>query len=49
MTLLNGEEYRQAARRPLPRFVSEYLDGGSEDEVALKENRRAFEVIKMTP
>jgi (S)-mandelate dehydrogenase len=49
MTLLNVEDYRQEARRRLPRFVFDYLDGGSEDEVALKENRRAFEAIKMTP
>jgi (S)-mandelate dehydrogenase len=33
----------------LPRFVFDYLDGGSEDEVALRGNRRAFEAIKMTP
>lgn len=49
MSLLNVEEYRRKARRRLPRFVFDYLDGGSEDEVALKENRRAFEAIKMTP
>lgn len=49
MTFLNVEEYRRKARRLLPRFVFDYLDGGSEDEVALKENRRAFEAIKMTP
>ncbi|GAC1044206.1 alpha-hydroxy-acid oxidizing protein [Rhizobium sp. No.120] len=49
MTFLNVEEYRRKARRRLPRFVFDYLDGGSEDEVALKENRRAFEAIKMTP
>ncbi|WP_368517753.1 alpha-hydroxy-acid oxidizing protein [Rhizobium sp.] len=49
MTLLNVEEYRRKARRLLPRFVFDYLDGGSEDEVALKENLRAFEAIKMTP
>ncbi|PZU24562.1 MAG: mandelate dehydrogenase [Shinella sp.] len=49
MTLFNVEEYRQEARRRLPRFVFDYLDGGSEDEVALRGNRRAFEAIKMTP
>lgn len=49
MTLFNVEEYRQEARRRLPRFVFDYLDGGSEDEVALRRNRRAFEAIKMTP
>ncbi|MDR6192503.1 (S)-mandelate dehydrogenase [Agrobacterium pusense] len=49
MTLLNIEEYRQEARRRLPRFIFDYLDGGAEDEIALKENRSAFEAIKLTP
>jgi (S)-mandelate dehydrogenase len=49
MRLLNVEEYRKEARRRLPRFVFDYLDGGAEDEIALKANRSAFEAIKMTP
>lgn len=49
MALLNVEDYRQEARRRLPRFVFDYLDGGSEDEVALKQNRAAFERIRLTP
>lgn len=49
MTLLNIEDYRQEARRWLPRFIFDYLDGGAEDEIALKENRSAFQAIKMTP
>lgn len=49
MALLNVEDYRQEARRLLPRFVFDYLDGGSEDELAVKENRAAFERIRLTP
>lgn len=49
MALLNVEDYRREARRRLPRFVFDYLDGGAEDEVALRENRAAFEAIKLTP
>lgn len=49
MALLNVEDYRQEARRLLPRFVFDYLDGGSEDEVAVKKNRAAFEQIRLTP
>lgn len=49
MTLLNVAAYREKARRRLPRFVFDYLDGASEDEAALRENRAAFERIKLTP
>jgi (S)-mandelate dehydrogenase len=49
MLLRNVEDYRQEARRRLPRFVFDYLDGGSEDEVALAENRAAFNRMKLTP
>lgn len=49
MVLRNIEDYRKEARRRLPRFVFDYLDGGAEDEVALKENRAAFEATKRTP
>jgi (S)-mandelate dehydrogenase len=49
MVLLNVEDYRREARRRLPRFVFDYLDGGAEDEIALQENRKAFEQIKLTP
>lgn len=49
MALRNVEDYRQEARRRLPRFVFDYLDGGAEDEVALKENRAAFQGMKLTP
>ena len=30
------------ARRRLPAFVFEYLDGGAEDEITLARNRSAF-------
>jgi len=32
-------DYREVARRRLPRFLFEYLDGGSYDEVTLRQNR----------
>ena len=34
------------ARRRLPRAVFDYLDGGAEDEVTLRENCAAFETVK---
>ncbi|WP_089173088.1 alpha-hydroxy-acid oxidizing protein [Bosea sp. AS-1] len=49
MPLVNVEDYRAAARRRLPRFVFDYLDGGAEDEIALRRNRAAFEDPILTP
>ncbi|MFI5013231.1 MAG: alpha-hydroxy acid oxidase [Hyphomicrobiales bacterium] len=40
---LSIEELRAIARRRLPAFILEYLEGGAEDEVTLRRNRRAFE------
>jgi L-lactate dehydrogenase (cytochrome) len=33
----------------LPRVVFDYVDGGAEDEITLRENRRAFEEIAFRP
>jgi len=46
---LNIEELRQVALRRLPGFQAEYLEGGSEDEVALRRNRSIFERIAWMP
>src|SRR5262252_6177034 len=40
-------DLREAARRRLPRGVFEFVDRGTEDEVALANNRAAFERIKL--
>lgn len=45
----NVDDLRQAARRRLPRGVFEYVDRGSEGEVSLKENRAAFDRIRLRP
>jgi L-lactate dehydrogenase (cytochrome) len=37
------------ARKRLPRVVFDYLDGGAEDEITLRENCRAFEAITFRP
>jgi L-lactate dehydrogenase (cytochrome) len=47
--MINVEDLRQAARRRLPRVVFDYLDGGAEAEVTLRENPRAFEKIFFRP
>lgn len=46
---INIEELRQVALRRLPAFEAEYLEGGSEDELALKRNRSIFERIAWMP
>ena len=45
----NIEDLRLMAKRRVPRGVFEFVDRGSEDEVALRNNRAAFERIKLHP
>jgi (S)-mandelate dehydrogenase len=42
MKAFNIEELRLAAKRRLPRAVFDFIDGGAEEEVTLRENRAAF-------
>src|SRR5690348_14356211 len=44
---LNVYDLRAAAKRRLPRAVFEFVDRGSEDGVAVANNRNAFERIKL--
>jgi isopentenyl diphosphate isomerase/L-lactate dehydrogenase-like FMN-dependent dehydrogenase len=48
-SIINVEDLRQAARHRLPKVVFDYLDGGAESEVTLRENPRAFEKIFFRP
>jgi isopentenyl diphosphate isomerase/L-lactate dehydrogenase-like FMN-dependent dehydrogenase len=45
----NIEDLRRLAKRRLPRVVFDYLDGGAEDELTLRENCRAFEDFTFRP
>ncbi|HEX4627445.1 MAG TPA: alpha-hydroxy acid oxidase, partial [Gemmatimonadales bacterium] len=47
--VVNVEDLRLLARRRLPRVIFDYLDGGAEGEVTLRENRRAFETVTFRP
>lgn len=47
--VLNIADLRRLAQRRLPRVVFDYIDGGAEDEVTLRENRRAFEEVTFRP
>jgi (S)-mandelate dehydrogenase len=46
---LSIEDLRAIARKRLPRFVFDYVDGGSEDEVTLHANRESFERLRFRP
>ena len=43
------DDFRPIARRRLPKAVFDYLDGGAEGEVTLRENCRAFEDVTFRP
>lgn len=47
--LLNLFDYAEAAREKLPEMVHGYYVGGANDEITVKENRRAFDRIKLRP
>jgi isopentenyl diphosphate isomerase/L-lactate dehydrogenase-like FMN-dependent dehydrogenase len=47
--VVNIADLRKIAERRVPRAVFDYLDGGAEGEVTLRENCRAFEDITFRP
>ncbi|HNT39468.1 MAG TPA: alpha-hydroxy acid oxidase [Rubrivivax sp.] len=47
--LLNFADLRASARRRLPRFVFDYLDGAAEDERCLHRNAAALERLHLQP
>jgi len=47
--VVNIADLRQMAERRLPKAVFDYLDGGSDDEVTLRENCRVFENYTFRP
>jgi len=49
MPLQNVHDYRMAARRRLPRGIFEYVDRGTEDEVALLALRSSLDALKLAP
>ena len=46
---INVEDLRRVARRRLPNFNFEYIEGGAEDEVTLRRNRDVFQRIAWQP
>lgn len=47
--VVNIEDLRRLAKRRLPSVVFAYIDGGAEDEITLRENRRAFHEVTFRP
>ena len=46
---INIEDLRSLARRRLPKVVFDYIDGGADAEVTLRENLRAFNAVTFRP
>jgi isopentenyl diphosphate isomerase/L-lactate dehydrogenase-like FMN-dependent dehydrogenase len=47
--VVNIADLRRLAKRRVPRAVFDYIDGGADNEVTLRENSRAFEDILFRP
>ena len=46
---INIDEFGQRARQHLPQVIWEFLNGGAEDELTLRCNRRAFDRYRLRP
>ncbi len=47
--VVNIEDLRRIAKRRLPKAVFDYIDGGADAEITLRENCRAFETVRFRP
>jgi L-lactate dehydrogenase (cytochrome) len=47
--VVNIADLRRLAQRRLPRLAFDYIDGGADDEITLRENSRAFETVTFRP
>ena len=47
--VVNIDDLRRVAQRRLPRMVFDYIDGGADREITLKENCRAFDQVLFRP
>src|SRR2546425_910261 len=48
-TVVNIDDLRKMAKRRLPRVVFDYLDGGADSEITLRENCRIFDDVIFRP
>src|SRR5687768_446810 len=47
--VINIEDLRRMAKRRLPRVVFDYIDGGAEREITMRENSRVFDTLLFRP
>ena len=47
--VVNIADLRRLAQGRLPRVVFDYIDGGAEDEITLRENSRAYDAVTLRP
>ena len=45
----NFHDFRELARRRLPSPIFDYIDGGADDEVTLRQNTESFERCDLVP
>jgi L-lactate dehydrogenase (cytochrome) len=45
----NFHDFRELARRRLPRPIFDYIDGGADDEVTYRRNAASFERCDLVP
>jgi (S)-mandelate dehydrogenase len=48
-TITCVSDFRTLARRRIPRFAFDYLDGGAGDEIGVRRNTEAFDALKLMP
>lgn len=47
--IVNVDDLRRAAQNRLPKAVFDYLEGGADDEITMRDNRAAFAELKFRP
>src|SRR6188768_1973757 len=47
--VVNISDLRRLAKKRLPRVAFDYIDGGAEAEITMRENSRAFEDVTLRP
>ena len=47
--VVNIADLRRLAKKRLPRLVFDYIEGGAEDEITMRDNRRAFVELRFRP
>ena len=49
MVIASVSDFRTLAKRRIPRFAFDYLDGGAGDEIGLRRNIEALDALKLVP